>query len=671
MLAHQLENIKGNSEDAILARARRYIGNWVAYWGDNNASATFDSTFALGQQWTAAEMREYDQELQKPRLTFNKVYLFVRQLLSEQRDMTPQVKVRALNGDVPQDALDLRADILRHIAYSSKTRIVYQNAFQWSLLGGFGAIRIATDYESEMSLNQIIKVESVLDPRMTFFDPSAKETTKSDGRYCGEYIFVSRDEFNELYPDIPYPSSFAINGSPFYWGDTKQIAICDYYERQYEDITIALLNNGKSMPLKDAKKLIKEQEEERSLMSVIPMEQTLEIVKTRKSKKTKIMHYRLIKDRILEESEFPGKYLPLIFVDGDSFIVDNRQRTHSFIRFAVDSQRFVNYCGSAMAEFIKKSRKELFLATPDHIKGFEQDWRSPETVRTVLLYHRQSNPADRPEPIRPLDMPSGLINQYVQSTQDIQEILGRHEANLGMQGNEQSGVAIARRAAQGNKSAFVYFDNLNRAVEQVGRTILHMIPIVYDTERTIITQSADGKQKAVTINQLELGQYKNDMSQGEYDIEITAGASFELQKAEAMQQLAQLFSIPPNFLTLIGDLWAANVDLPNTNQIVERLKTVVSPQILAKENGEPPPPQPPDPQAMMAQQQMQLQQKSMAIKEQELQLEQAKLALQREQMVADQHIAEIKAQAETVKAITDRQKAQNGAINHLRQQTIF
>ena len=61
----------------------------------------------------------------------------------------------------------------------------------------------------------------------------------------------------------------------------------------------------------------------------------------------KIMHYRLIQNQIIDFAEWPSKYLPIVYVDGDSYYIEGRQYTKSFIhRRARDAQKFINYVGS-------------------------------------------------------------------------------------------------------------------------------------------------------------------------------------------------------------------------------------------------------------------------------------------------------------------------------------
>src|SRR5258708_12933308 len=97
------------------------------------------------------------------------------------------------------------------------------------------------------------------------------------------------------------------------------------------------------------------------------------------------MRKRLIKERIIEISEWTSKHLPIIFVDGNSEFIEGRQYTKSFIHEGRDAQKFINYVGSEIATEIKNRRREQWIGTPDNIIGQEQQWRNPELQAGILM----------------------------------------------------------------------------------------------------------------------------------------------------------------------------------------------------------------------------------------------------------------------------------------------
>ena len=141
-------------------------------------------------------------------------------------------------------------------------------------------------------------------------------------------------------------------------------------------------------------------------------------------------------------------------------------------------------------------------------------------------------------------------------------------------------------------SAYVWFDNLNQAIEQGGRVVLDLLPeIAGEHERHMVISKADGRTDSITLNKIigesENGEImrENALDSGDYDIEIDTGPSFAVQKDIALEFMQQTLAANPTVFPLIADLWAKNLDVQFMPQIAERFKTLVPPQILAKEEG--------------------------------------------------------------------------------------
>jgi hypothetical protein len=231
------------------------------------------------------------------------------------------------------------------------------------------------------------------------------------------------------------------------------------------------------------------------------------------------------------------------------------------------------------------------------------------------------------------EVSQGLFATAQATTQDLQEILGFSESEA-LQGKDISGKARRERKLEGSMSAYVYFDNLNQAVEQGGRIVNDLLPyIAGDAERHMIISKADGKTDSIILNKREKdGSISNEIDKGEFDVEIDSGPSFAVQKDIALEFLSQTLQAFPQAFPLIADLWAKNLDVSFMPQMAERFKSIVPPDILAKESGEEPPPKRPDPQQMMMAQEMQMKQQQMKMNEQKMQIEQQKMQLEQQQV---------------------------------------
>src|SRR6185503_21286967 len=98
------------------------------------------------------------------------------------------------------------------------------------------------------------------------------------------------------------------------------------------------------------------------------------------------------------------------------------------------------------------------------------------------------------------DLSPALLQNFQRGTQDIREILGFSETEA-LQGRDVSGKARRERKLEGSMSAYVFFDNLNQAIEQGGRVVLDLLPVIAgEDERHMVISKADGRTDSIVLN---------------------------------------------------------------------------------------------------------------------------------------------------------------------------
>jgi len=645
----------GIDEGEVLSTSQKHLNIWQSYFGENITRGKDDMNFVLRDQWTAVERSEFTR-LFKPAMTFNKLYDATKKIAGEQRKNKPDLIVRSLTGKATQEQINLRADLVRTISYQSQNDLIYQSAFKSSLMMGFGAFQVCLDYESPKSFNKVIRYDLISDPTRTAFDPTALKPHKGDGNYCARYYVFSRDEFFATYPYVTNPVSYV---DPymlldFQWQTRDTITVCDYFVKEWFPLTIFYVQQGEEKFTVNELELDKLKEDYKKQKEIVSDTESArriidrmepKILAERQTQDYRIMHYRMIRNQIIDFSEWPSKQLPIIFVDGDSHFIEGRQYTRSFIHEARDAQKCVNYFGSEIAAEVKNRRREQWLGTPDNISGYEQDWRNPELQMGILRAKPDPKTGQMPVKQPPWDLSPAIMQNFQRATQDIREILGFSETEA-LQGRDISGKARRERKLEGSMSAYVYQDNMNQSVEQGGRVVNDLLPyIIGDDERTMVITKKDGKTHSVTINERDNdGTIKNDLGIGDFDVEIDSGPSFAVQKEIALEMFSETIQAFPQAFPLVADLWAGNLDIQQMDQVKERFKTLVPPQILAKEEGKPAPPPQPNPQEQMMQMEMQAKQADIKNKMAEIELKAQKLELEKQQAQLDQAELLLKAQ---------------------------
>ena len=180
-----------------------------------------------------------------------------------------------------------------------------------------------------------------------------------------------------------------------------------------------------------------------------------------------------------------------------------------------------------------------------------------------------------------------------QSDNDLKSTGGFNDASLGIRGAQESGKAIRSRQQQDEMANSHYLDNLARAIRQVGRVIVDLIPRIYDTAWVMRINGLDEKARTVMVyagdeNQPTDEQMEQipaavekiyDVSAQQYDVTISVGPSFQTKRQEALDSLVQFVQAYPNVFPMIGDLLAENMDWPGAKQVAARLKKSLPPHL--------------------------------------------------------------------------------------------
>jgi hypothetical protein len=144
--------------------------------------------------------------------------------------------------------------------------------------------------------------------------------------------------------------------------------------------------------------------------------------------------------------------------------------------------------------------------------------------------------------------------------------------------NEKSGIALERIQNQQERGSYHFIDAYEDAIEQTGRILDDLLDSTYDTEREVGLRKPDDKQIVVPINTREPVQVPGSekpvqyqTGQGDHDITISTGQSYDSQREEASEFADTLAQIP-ELLPRIADLVVKLKNLgPIGDEIAKRL----------------------------------------------------------------------------------------------------
>ena len=606
--------------EEIVKEAREAIALSHEFDRDNRREAMEDLRFTAGFQWSDAAKIE---RRNRPMITINRSSQFVRQVANPIRQNMPTIKVEP-DGDEDSELAEVANGLFRRIQYNSSASHVYAGAVEHMVACGIGWFRIATDYLSDDSFDQEIMIKRIFNPLSVYADPSSLEPDRADMNWCLVSELMPRKAFEIEYKGKASASiDTPVNGDTnMNWGGGDYVRRAEYWRRKEVPKTIARLKDGQTVNITD---MPKRQLDQLKSLGMIEA--------TREAKGYKVtMDLVSGQDILAETYECPCKWIPLVPVVGVEIPLEQGVYRHGLIRFQREPQQLYNYFMSVAAESLGQQPKAPYMAKATAIAKYKSMWDNANVSATPYLLYDGD---DKPERVSPPPLPAGLI-QMAQMMEDGQKAAtGQYDAALGAKSNETSGVAIQGRIEQGNQATSHFVDNLEHSLEHTGRILLDMIPKIYDTARTLRMKAEDGTETEAQINQPTIGvdgtpMMINDMSQMKFSsVRVIMGPSYASRRAEAVQALTQLSQAVPAIGELGGDIIVRNMDFEGSEEMADRLRAVLPPQVVQATDPEAAQAMapPPDPMAEMQMQgQAQAMQNELAAGEAKTQQEQAKAA---------------------------------------------
>jgi len=562
-----------------------------------------DLQFFNGEQWPN-EIKQVRELAERPCLTINRLPQFTRQVTNEQRQNRPEIKVIATD-DSTKETADILEGMIRHIQKSSDADVAYDTACEAQVIMGLGYIRVGTAYCDDNSFDQEIKVEEVPNPFSVYFDPFAVKPDFRDAQWCFVVEDISKEAFSRLYPRAKMPGGSgaamsSIGDLPQGWAMGDTIRVAEYFEVIETPKKIYQLSDGSVVDeLPDylrAETAEGEEEESAEALAMQEQEQALgierlTILNERETVERKVMWYKITGVEILEKREWPGKYIPIVPVIGTKVNIDGKISIYGMVRNAQDTMRMYNYWATAQTEMIALAPKAPFIAAVGQIENLENIWRTANTSpHAVLPYNPISVDgvvlgAPQRQSVEPPIQ--AMAHMMQQAGEDLKNVTGIYDASLGQRSNETSGKAILARQQEGDTANFHFIDNLSRAMRHVGTIILDLLPKIYDTPRAVRILHPDGKEELVRINELfgkGPNKKKYDITAGRYDCEVVTGPSYATKRVAAAESMVAMTQANPAIWQVAGDLIAKNMDWPGSDEIAERLKLTLPPELQRKED---------------------------------------------------------------------------------------
>lgn len=517
----------------------------------------------------------------RPQLEFPILPAYLSRLQGEFSKQEPSIEVSSDDEKLANpNMVSLVDQHLRHVMFDSTNNHAKYEVYKDLLSGGFSVFKVYTDYANSMSMDQVIKFDRVYDPTMCGFDIMARYSHKGDGRFCFELFPMSKEAFEEDYPDIDVSKlNFRRDFAGFNWsylnGKTPTLIVADYYKKKNKDFKIVKIRDGRVMKLDKYNEMLKTWSSFTAPPAIIG--------EPRKTTQTIICRYKCIDDQVIEYEETDFSIFPLVFVDGDSVRLKvpkdgaTRQFTKPYLYHARGAQRLKNYAGISLANEIENIVQHKFMVAKEALPKEEELLEAYKDVQkaNVLVYnsvYEQDPNFPIMNPIREIQRvpgPPEIMQGFTSVDSLTQMILGSYDASLGINDNQLSGVAVVESATQSNAAAMPYIVGFMQGLQRVAEGIVSLIPKYYVTPRTMPIRDSEGKKNFVKIS--NPNGLKDAYDENVLNVKIEAGPAFQIQKSKALNQIIAMMKSSQAFDQFMNQkglkVLVDNMDIRNIDEL--------------------------------------------------------------------------------------------------------
>ena len=551
---------------------------------DQRTKAIEDANFAHAEdgQW---EDEAKEKRKDRPRYTLNRVAGALDQVNGDQRQTRTQIKVRPQTGGT-KDIAKIKMGLSRSIENLSDAESIYDAAFDETITSGYGGWRLLTQFTEDDSFDQEIVIAPVKSAASSmYFDTSAEKYDKRDALWAFYIKDVDLDVFTRDYPNAAttdFSDAMYYTGNCSGWFRQNKVRIAEYWRVELVDAEIGLMSDGSVLNLTEEKDVIDE------LAAKVP---SVTVLKKRNTKVRKVQSFIMNGAEILEgPMEWAGKYIPLVPVYGRTYNIQGKEFIRGMVRLAKDPQRIYNYATSTAIEATALTPKDPIWITAKQALGHESKLKSFNTSNSpFMVYNSDPDVPGAPQRTGAPSVQQSLIQQQSQASMDIYAATGIQPPSLGLNPEMQSGKAIIAQQKMGDRSTFVFSDNLHKSIKYTGDILNDLMPRIYDTQRVVTVLNFDGSAEDIEVNAGALNDFNqvimdeetdkpvivNDLSAGKYETYIEAGPAYTTLRQESAQQLIDLTVASPRFEQIATDLIAKNLNILESDELTKRIRSLM------------------------------------------------------------------------------------------------
>lgn len=544
----QLEEISDESTSTPYGRCKDLLTTAKSYWGHAHATYHQDLAFSNGDQWSAGVKATRDA-MQRVTTTYNLVPAIIRQITGVVRQAPPGIKIQPLTGGANRDNAMMLQGVIRAIETNSNASNTYTSALENACEASLGAWRIVVE-PCKRKQSKIINVPNIM-----------------VNEYGEEVIMGYRQEKQtEIVDKLEAKIKYIQDPTKLYWDPMSEIA--DFSDANYVIFERALSE-------KDYKSNYPEGKGRAN-----GMDESITIYELWEINESGLVDFTVFDDNdILSTESTELIHLPFVMMTGKQYMDNGKRIYQSIVHDIKPICQELNYVKSEQMSLVSSAPKHLVTAKADTLISPE-DWANSAVAPKSVLYWDGDIPPvfnQGPPP------PQGYMEVTNQSMELIRQVTGIYQdpaqqANLA----NASGKAIKYQQANSSVQTYHMIQNLQLAVKRTGTILLDVMGTYYNDDDIRMSIGIDDRVSPVSIGPTQVeGVHNIDMSVGEYAVTISSGVSYASNKEAMMDNILELARNNPQMFPIIADWYVQQLDMPGSEEVSDRLRATLPPNILA------------------------------------------------------------------------------------------
>ncbi len=560
-----------------------------------------DVKFALGDsdngwQWPDDLRKDRDTN-KRPTLTINKVGPLCRLITNDQRQNKSSVTIRPANDAASYDAAQIYEGLVRQIEYASNAQAIYDDVGDSQVEGGIGYCKVNTKFvdndpppDADVSaFDQECVIEPVPAHRNVYLDCDIRQKDGSDAEWAFIYDDIPDEEYEALHGDDVEPGSSDGLGASDSWTREGYTRVCEYFRivKTEDELIWVVDDEGNSSTFRASEM----PDEVKPQVEKLRKEKDPDKFKSRPVEKRQLEWYKIAGSKIIERRKLKGRYIPIARAVGIERVVDGKLVRKGHVRPLKDSQRMYNYNASGQVEYGALQTKTPWVVAAAAIQGQETAWGNANRSNAAYLTfkHKDKDGGEIPPPQRaeaPGTSPAFTEGMEIADRQ-MMMASGQFHDSQGKESNAISGKAIMARQRAGDTATYHFIDGMALMIRHLGKILIDLIPLVYNTERVLQILGLDGKQQQIKLDPNAKEAYKKadqdkddvvaifNPGKGRYEVESDPGPSYATRRQEAWAAFVQIITGSPELINDIGDYMFQQADFPLADKIAERLRAKI------------------------------------------------------------------------------------------------